>query len=98
VVTKTRTHNDMRIIIDGHLVQICQSLKYLGIQLDSKWSFSEHAKIVSAKAGKVVQNLSRIMPNTSAAKSLKRKLLSNVLHSILMYCAPVWAQDMSKTG
>jgi len=98
VVTKTRTHNDMRIIIDGHLVQTCQSLKYLGIQLDSKWSFSDHAKIVSAKAGKVVQNLSRIMPNISTAKSRKRKLLSNVVHSILMYGAPVWSQDMSKMG
>jgi hypothetical protein len=44
VITKSRTYNDMRIIIDGHQVTTCKSLKYLGIQIDSKWSFSEHAK------------------------------------------------------
>jgi hypothetical protein len=38
------------------------------------------------------------MPNISAAKARKRRLLSNVVHSILLYGAPVWAQDMSKSG
>jgi len=98
IVTNTRTNNDMRITIDGHEITTCNSLKYLGLQLDSKWSFSNHAKEVAAKAGKVVQNLSRILPNISAAKSRKRTLLSNVVHSILLYGAPIWAQDMSKTG
>ncbi|XP_026821564.1 uncharacterized protein LOC113559968 [Rhopalosiphum maidis] len=88
----------MRITIDGHQVTTRESLKYLGLQPDSKWSFSAHAKAIAAKPGKVVQNLSKIMPNISAAKSRKRKLLSNVVHSILLYGAPIWAQDMSKTG
>lgn len=98
IVTNTRTHNDMRIIIGGHQVTSCDSLKYLGLQLDSKWSFTAHAKTVAAKAGKVAQNLARIMPNISAVKSQKRKILSNVVHSILLYGAPIWAQDMSQTG
>lgn len=34
----------------------------------------------------------------SCAKSRKRMLLSNVVRSILMYGASVWAQDISKTG
>jgi len=54
--------------------------------------------MVAAKAGKFAQNLAKIMPNISAAKSQKRKLLSNVVHSILLYGSPIWAQDMSKTG
>jgi len=96
IITNTRTNNDMRINIDGHLVSTCKSLKYLGLQLDSKWSFSAYAIAVAEKAGKVVQNLARKMPNISTAKSRKRKLLSNVAHSILLY--PTWSQDMSKTG
>jgi len=95
-VTKTRTHNDLRITIDGHQVSTSSSIKYLGLQIDNKWSFAEHARAVAAKAGKVVQNLSKIIPNISAAKSTKRKLLSNVVHSIMLYGAPVWAQDMNK--
>lgn len=98
VVTKTHTHNDLHITINGHQVTTSSSIKYLGLQINSKWSFAEHARVVAAKAEKVVQNLSKIMPNISAAKSSKRKLLSNVVHSIILYGAPVWAQDMNKMG
>lgn len=73
-------------------------MKYLGIHIDIKWSFNEHARIVAAKAGRVVQKLSRIMPNISTAQPTKRKLLSNVVHSILLYGSPVWAEDMSAGG
>ncbi|KAF0745515.1 Reverse transcriptase domain-containing protein, partial [Aphis craccivora] len=98
IITNTRTNNDMHITIGGFEISTCNSLKYLGLQLDSKWSFTNHAKAVTAKAGKTVQNLTRILPNISAAKSRKRMLLSNVVHSILLYGAPVWVQNMSKTG
>lgn len=40
----------------------------------------------------------RIMPNIKAARSTKRKLLSNVAHSILLYGLPIWAEAMSATG
>ncbi|XP_022179038.1 uncharacterized protein LOC111039738 [Myzus persicae] len=40
----------------------------------------------------------KIMLNISAAKSSKKKLLSNVIHSILICGSPVWTQDMSKMG
>lgn len=88
----------MCIVINGHQVPSSNCLKYLGLHIDSKWSFKEHAKIVAAKAGRVVQKLSRIMPNISAAQPTKRKLLSNVAHSILLYGSPVWVEDMSVEG
>jgi len=53
---------------------------------------------VAAKAGKVVQRLSCIMPNISAARQTKRKLLSNVAHSAMLYGSPLWAEDMCVTG
>jgi len=98
IITKTRTHNDMNILINGQQVSTSGCIKYLGLHIDSKWSFTEHARIVAAKAGRVVQKLSRIMPNISAAQPTKRKLLSNVAHSILLYGSPVWAEDMSARG
>ncbi|KAL4104344.1 hypothetical protein QTP88_019645 [Uroleucon formosanum] len=98
ILTRTRTHNDMRIIINGHQVPSRNCLKYLGLHIDSKGSFNEHAKMVAARAGRVVQKLSRIMPNISAAQPTKRKLLSNVAHSILLYGSPVWVEDMSAKG
>jgi len=38
------------------------------------------------------------MPNISSAKPTKRRLLSNVVHSIMLYGSPFWAQDISKAG
>jgi len=79
-------------------VEIRNSINYLGVHLDSKWSFGYHAKESAAKASKVTQNLAKIMPNISAAKWRKRILYSNVVHSILLYGAPMWAYDMYTAG
>uniref|UniRef100_A0A2S2NL09 Retrovirus-related Pol polyprotein from type-1 retrotransposable element R1 n=1 Tax=Schizaphis graminum TaxID=13262 RepID=A0A2S2NL09_SCHGA len=98
IITKTRTYNDINITINGYQVPSTKCIKYLGLHIDQKWNFTEHARIVAAKAGKVVRRLSRIMPNISAAKPTKRKLLSNVAHSVLLYGAPVWAGEMSAAG
>jgi len=98
VITRTRTHNDINIKINSHQVTPKKCIKYLGVNIDCGWRFTDHAKILAAKASKVVQRLSRIMPNIGGAKPTKRKLLSNMAHSILLYGAPVWAEDMSATG
>uniref|UniRef100_A0A2S2P557 Retrovirus-related Pol polyprotein from type-1 retrotransposable element R1 n=1 Tax=Schizaphis graminum TaxID=13262 RepID=A0A2S2P557_SCHGA len=98
IITRTRTHNDLNIVIDGYRVATRRQVKYLGVHIDSKWKFSEHARIVSEKASRIVQGLSRILPNISAAKPTKRKLLSNVVHSIMLYGCPLWADDMSTSG
>jgi len=88
----------MTISVNGHQVSSRKCIKYLGIHIDSKCNFTEHARITAAKAGNVVKRLSRIMPNISAAKQTKRKLLSNVAHSVMLYGAPVWADEMGATG
>ncbi|XP_027850505.1 uncharacterized protein LOC114129856 [Aphis gossypii] len=38
------------------------------------------------------------MPNISAATSRKRRLLGNVVHSLLLFGAPIWADRMSAKG
>lgn len=83
VIINKRHHNKMDITIDG--TQICTGPdpKYLGIQMDSKLSFTTHSKLVVDKTNKAVQNLMRIMLNVSAAKQGKSGHLSNVVHSLL---------------
>lgn len=98
IITKKRHYNQMEISIDGTQVKVGSNLKYLGMQIDSKLNFTEHAKQTAAKASKVVQNLARILPNVSAAKQGKRRLLSNVVNSLLLYGAPIWAGKMSRKG
>jgi len=97
VITNSKTHNDMRITIKGTEIATVPCIKYLGIHLDAKLNFTTHAMYVSAKASKVAANLARILPNISQAKPRKRRLLSGVVHSILLYGAPVWADRMSQS-
>jgi len=97
VISKTRHHNEVEIVIDGNETLARQELKYLGIKLDTKLSFTAHARMSCEKANRAVQNLTR-MPNVSAAKQARRMLMSNVVHSMLLYGAPVWTAAMSKKG
>lgn len=46
----------------------------------------------------ITGNITRILPNISAAKHGRRILMSNVVHSLLLYGAPVWHGKMSKKG
>lgn len=98
VITNKRTHNNVDVTVDGSKVQTSNCIKYLGVQIDSKLNFTEHADTASSKASAACQKLSRIMPNISAATSRKRKLLGNVVHSLLLFGAPIWANRMSSSG
>ncbi|KAL4123276.1 hypothetical protein QTP88_015476 [Uroleucon formosanum] len=84
--------------VAGSIVQASKSLRYLGVQIDSKLGFSEHAINASAKASIASQKLSRIMPNISAATARKRRLLGNVVHSLLLFGVPIWADCMCAKG
>jgi len=39
-----------------------------------------------------------MMPNISTAKPTKRKILSHVAHSVLLYGSTVWAEEMNAEG
>lgn len=98
VISSRRTHTDVNIPLEGSVVQASRSIRYLGVQIDSKLGFTEHALHASTKASIASQKLSRIMPNISAAKARKRRLLANLVHSILLFGSPIWADRMSSKG
>jgi len=98
ILTNTRVHNDFIIEIDGIRINSTRSIKYLSTHFNSKLSFIEYGNHVAIKAGQVANNLVRKLPNISAAKPKKRRLLANVVHSIILYGAPIWASAMSQKG
>ncbi|KAE9545560.1 hypothetical protein AGLY_001103, partial [Aphis glycines] len=98
VITRMRKHNDIKVTIGGTEIKSSSSIKYLGIQIDAKMIYTEHAKTVANKAGNTLSNLGRIMPNLSAARQNRRRLLAGVIHSQLLYGAESWAEDMSQEG
>lgn len=72
-----------------------RSLRYLGIQVDDKLCFNNHVVYACEKASKAVASLSRMMGNSSAVKSDKRRLLASVVASILRYGAPAWGAALN---
>lgn len=65
--TNKRRHNDLTIVLNGSKIVAHPHLRYLGIELDQKLRYKEHARIAATKADNIVKNLSKILPNLSAA-------------------------------
>ena len=62
--------------------------------MDRRLSFGEHLKIAAVKAIQCGANMVRLMPNVGEPKEANRRLLAIVVHSKLLYAAPVWANAL----
>jgi hypothetical protein len=85
-----------RLLLEGFEVPLSKSMRYLGIQLDGGLRFGEHIELAAAKASGAALQLGRLMPNVGGPKSSRRKLLHGVVHSTLLYGAPIWARSLEK--
>ena len=94
LVTSRRSTENITVRVGNSEITSITSLKYLGMQIDARLRFDEHLKIVGAKAARVTNALSRIMPNIGGPRQSRRKLLSSVVSSILLYAAPIWSPAM----
>lgn len=98
VITKRRVHNEIAVNCAGHRISSSQSLRYLGVQLDKKFGFWEHACITAVGAEKMARQLGCLMPNLGGPRQKSRRLLTSVTTSKLLYAAPFWSPSMEKRG
>lgn len=68
------------------------TMKYLGITMDTDKNFKEHITRTTNKGIRTMAALSSLMTNLGPAKRQGRRLYFNVLESIVLYGAPVWAE------
>lgn len=94
LLTPRRKFTPISFKIENIDVRPHTAIKYLGVWLDTKLTFSEHIKRTTEKASKLVAALSRLMPNVGGPRHSKRKVLCSVAHSIVLYAAPVWETAM----
>ena len=94
-VTDRRSFKYLKIVLGGHEIEWKKSIKYLGVQLDRRLSFGEHLQISTAKAIQYGAALTRLMPNIDGPREAKRRLVSSVVNSKLLYAAPVWASFLN---
>lgn len=94
VISSRRTREYININIGDCEITSKDSLKYLGMIIDSKLSFKSHIDYVATKARSSTASLCRLMPNTRGPKYHRRKILAGVVKSIIVYASPVWADCM----
>lgn len=84
------------IMIENTRIEIGSNIRYLGITVADDWSIKEHMSKTVNKVEIIVNKLGRIMTNKKGPSEKKRKLYQNVINSILLYGAPVWAEEANK--
>ena len=81
-----------RFELQGQVLQLQPAMTYLGLRLGKNLNFRGHVHEVAAKASKMLTSLSRLMPNLGGACGPVRRMYAAVVHSVLLYGAPVWGQ------
>lgn len=90
LISSRKLRETITIQVGNSSIVSAPSIRYLGVQIDSRLHFDEHLCNISKKAFNVVNALSRIMPNIGGPRTSRRKLLAGVVSSILLYAAPIW--------
>lgn len=84
VITNRNTRNSMEVNYRGHVFSSQRSLLYLGVQLDSRMHFAEHADLAVKRAADAYKHISRLLLNARGPIQRSRKLLSCVVLSRLL--------------
>lgn len=95
VLTNKRKYDEPSFLLDGVIITPVEELRYLGVELSRKLGFKAHLKAAAAKAANTARALSRLLPNVSGPRQQKRHMLATVVHSQLLYAAPVWVGALS---
>lgn len=97
VLLLTRRHIPLEIEMHIGDTQILTKkvVKYLGIRLDSKLTYSAQINYATNKAAQITAQLSRLMANIGGPLPNKRRLLMEASNSILLYGCEIWAGTLT---
>ena len=97
-ISRTKKRKYATFDIEGRNITTTDTLKYLGITLDSRLSFKEYLSRAGLKTSKVTGALTGIMPNIGGPKQLRRALQTSVVSSAILYGALIWSDALSKNA
>jgi len=98
VLTRKNVYDEPELFVEGHAIPIKPSMRYLGVELDTRLSFTKHVQQASLKASQSALAIGRLMPNIGGPSQSKRALLGSVANSKMLYASPVWAARGTKTA
>jgi len=71
-------------------------VKYLGVSIDPRLHFREHAELAAKRVSVTCRQLTQILPNLRGPRQRTRKVLATVVTSQLLYGAPFWFPSITK--
>nr|XP_032510709.1 uncharacterized protein LOC116765356 [Danaus plexippus plexippus] len=104
---RRRAHLELKVMVGGVQIPVEVHAKYLGLTLDSRWSFKEHFKLLAPRLRwsfkehfkllaprlcAAAAGLGRLLPNVGGPGAKCRRLFHGVIRSMALYGAPVWAE------
>ena len=96
LLSSRKAVESLQITVEGVQLESARSLKYLGVMIDHRLSFSDHVQYASRKAAMTTTVLGRLMPNVGGPRMPARKLLVSVAKATLLYAAPIWSRVTMK--
>lgn len=90
LLNSNKTVKELRFEFDGTQIATQQAVKYLGVWFGHNANMSVHIVKTAARAETTANSLCALMPNIGGPRSSKRRVLSSVVHSIMLYAAPAW--------
>lgn len=89
LLTRKNRYDTPNIFLGGHRITVTKTLRYLGINLDQRLTFTHHTDKITKVATENDRAIARLMPNVKGPSASKRLFLSIVVHSKLLYAASV---------
>lgn len=83
---------EMRVLTKNITTQ--NSIKYLGLRLDSRLNFNAQLRHAAMKAAKITASLGRLMANIGGPLHSKRRLMMSATQSVLLYGCEIWADSI----
>jgi len=91
---KQQNQKIQKVQIGQEEIPITESMKYLGIFLDYRWKFNVHIEYLEKKTQKIINALSRVMPNLRGPCEAKRRLHAHTIASVINYGAAIWSEAL----
>lgn len=92
--TNRYKYREPALTVNGTALTVSKNMKYLGLIIERSMLYKEHMKYAAARAQGIMTSLGRLMPNLGGPRQARRKLLCSVVHSVLLYGAPVWSRTL----
>lgn len=92
VFSRKRKEKVQPITLENEVIEPKNVVKYLGMYLDSKLSFTEHIKKTKAKAIASKSNLYNLLNKRSSLSTENKMIIFKMLiRPVLLYAAPIWS-------